>query len=625
MKKKLISVILLFLFFPLNTKADTINYDIKHYYINADIVENGDMKVTELIVLKGNFNGYIRDILYKNSKLSNDGYVNNSIYNAKGISIIEIAAKRTDSVDFVNDQNFIILTANQASNLGYLESSINDGKSYKMYFKSNNDTIAFKITYYLKDVIVAHEDVAELYWTFIGENYEDKIEDLQIRINLPTRDSTSNFRVWAHGDLAGEIKNEDNRSIIANLKKLDSYSSVDIRSTFDLSIMNGDIITKKNNDRALEKIIEVETKRANEANKERKEMKIKYYLILFLVIIWFIALIVAWIYVYLKYDKEYKKEFVAKYNREFIDDYNVEVIDYLFSKSISSNAMSASIMNLVYKKNIKVTEISSQNKKKEYEFSLLNNQNLTEAEICLIDFLFNTIGKDNKFTTIELKNYAKNTKTCEKFSSNYTRWKNKVIKEGVKQNFYEIQSKPKIFGILFFFICLLINIISIILKVVNIFIYIAFFFGIIFLIYTLTFNKRTKKGNEHYAKWTAFKNFLNDFGTFELKELPEIILWERYMVYATLFGLAKKVSKVMNVRIKEIQQNSVYMNDYGPTFMDWYIYDSINTSIVNSIQANTNTITSERVNSISSNGSGFGGGFSSGGGFGGGGGGGRGF
>ncbi len=618
--KKVLIIIGLFYFFPLFVKAGTVNYDIKHYYINANIRENGDLKVSELIVLKGNFKGYIRDILYKNSKLKDNGYENNSIYNANNIEILEVAAKKCNNTDFIDEKNFTILMSDQASNLGYIEKNILDGKSYKIYFEAHNEMVAFKISYILKDVIVAHEDVAEIYWTFIGENYDDRINDLQIRVNLPSKDYTNNFRIWAHGEMTGEIKAIDNQMIEAKVRELPAKSSVDIRSTFDLALINKNILAKKTNDQALKQIIEVETKRADEANQERQKMRIKYYIILGLIIGWLFSLIISWIYVYWKFDREYKKEFKAKYNREFIEEYNVEVIDYLFTKNITSNAMSASIMNLIYKKNIQVEAIEG--KKKAYLFTLINKDNLSNAETDLVDFLFNIVGEDNKFTTIELKSYAKSTKTCEKFSSRYQAWKNKVIDESKKQNFYEMHAKPKIIGLIYLVGAIFINVLALVLNVINPFTYIIVFLSIIFLIYTCCFTKRTKRGNEHYAKWLAFKNFLNDFGTFNIKELPEIALWERYMVYATLFGLAKKVSKVMNVKIKDIEKTGEYINyDY----MDWYIYDAINTSIVSSIDANTTAITSERVNSISSSGSGFGGGFSSGSGFGGGGGGGRGF
>ena len=147
----------------------------------------------------------------------------------------------------------------------------------------------------------------------------------------------------------------------------------------------------------------------------------------------------------------------------------------------------------------------------------------------------------------------------------------------------------------------------------------AFVFGI----YTMAFNKRTKKGNEHYRKWQAFKNFLNDFGTFDIKELPEIALWERYMVYAVIFGLAKKVQAAMNVKIKEFDINDPY---YNPYLNSWLYYD-LNYSLVSAINDSVaSSINAANAQSMSSSGSGFGGGFSSGGGGGfGGGGGGHGF
>lgn len=626
MKKIGLLLIVIFLL-PIIVSASDVEYDITNYYVDADILQNGNLEVTELIVLDGTFNGYIRDIKYKNSALTENNFEVNSNYNARGLELISIEAKKVNRVNFdvINDKDFKYLNGNQASNLGYVESTINDGKSYKMYFRADNDKVAFKITYLLKDVVVVHNDVAELYWTFIGSEYDDKMKDVQIKVNLPIKDNSSNFRVWAHGDLAGEVKKYDDSYVLATIKKLDAYSSIDIRTTFDLSVVNLELVNKKTNEVALPQIIEVEEKRAKIANEQRAEMKRKYNLVLGLNIIWYIGLIFCWVYIYLKYDKEYKSNFYSKYNRDFIDDYNVEVIDYLFNKNITSNAMSASILNLIYKKVIKVEEIPSENKKKEYTFHLLDKSKANETEQYLIDFLFSKVGSGDSFTTIALKNYAKKSSTCEAFSSSYTAWKNKVVEDGKKQNFYERKAAPKAIGGLLLILILILNGLAGILNVESFLCFVSIIIAVIFFLYTLIFNKRTIKGNDHYVKWKAFKKFLDDFGTFELKELPEMILWDRYMVYATIFGLAKKVSQAMNVHIEELQETGTYSNDYYPTFTDWYMFDSINNSITNSVQENLTAITRERANSVSSSGSGFGGGFSSGGGFGGGGGGGRGF
>ena len=342
------------------------------------------------------------------------------------------------------------------------------------------------------------------------------------------------------------------------------------------------------------------------------------------------VVLILGVFVYLKYAKSPKSGYYSKYNREFIDDYNVEVIDYLMNRKISPNALSASIMNLIYKKNIKVEEIKGKKKNKDYIFTLENTQNLNDSEKLLVDFLFDTVGKktgeDGKktFTTINLKNYADGTKTCNTFIKSYTNWKNSVLEDGVNEDFFETSSTPKVLGVIVLLIAIYLLMYIINNGIDYVFSYIAIFLAVIFFLFTLVVYKKTKKGSLHYAKWKAFKNFLNDFGAFDLKELPEIILWERYLVYATVFGLANKVEKSMNVHINEIDTSTLGI-DYYPIFYYINISPIINNSINSAINTAYNRQAANYANTHSSysSGGGFGGGFSSGGGFGGGGGGGR--
>ena len=71
------------------------------------------------------------------------------------------------------------------------------------------------------------------------------------------------------------------------------------------------------------------------------------------------------------------------------------------NSNITPNAMSASIMNLIYKKNIKAEKILEE--KDGYKFTLLNRDNLNETENYLVDFLFDRVGTNNEFTTSKLK------------------------------------------------------------------------------------------------------------------------------------------------------------------------------------------------------------------------------
>ena len=148
---------------------------------------------------------------------------------------------------------------------------------------------------------------------------------------------------------------------------------------------------------------------------------------------------------------------------------------------------------------------------------------------------------------------------------------------------------------------------------------------IIFLLYIILFTKKTERGIEHYTKWKAFKKFLLDFGRFDEKELPEIALWERYLVYASIFGIADKVQKTMKVKFNELGYNTSGDRDI---FFDYMLWAHLNSQINNTVHSSISTAqmsVAEVASTKYSSGGGFGGGFSGGGGFGGGGGGGRGF
>lgn len=629
MKIKYIILSLIILLIPTFVKASDVDYEITNYYIDSYILENGDLEIKELIVLNGSFNGYIRELATSNSVLSHSNKIDfehDAIYNASGIYDMKIGAKKVDDVSFdiFNDEfeKLEIGDSFSSNSKKTVVTKYSNYDEYKMYYRSNNESVAFLLDYKLDKAIVLHNDVAELYWQFIGNDFTDQINDLKIRIHLPNNDDSDFFKVWAHGDLTGEIKKENNKTVYAYVKYLYPNSPVDIRMTFDKNLITDTSKVKKSNEEALDLILKVEKERALEANRIRKRQQklvaIANYTGIFLIIFQIINII----YIYFKHDKEYKSNFNNDYYREFFDDFSVEVGDYILKRTITPNAMSASIMNLIYKKNIKAEKIE-EGKEDNYEFTLLNRDNLSDTEIKLVDFLFEKIGDNNKFTTEKLKKYAKSTKTYSDFNNTYTSWKNSVISDGKKLKIFETSIPNKIFNVLF---CLLVIFIGIIFSTnigLSIPYVIAAILSIIVVIYSLQVLKRTKYGNEQYLRLKASKKFLLDFGTFNIKELPEIALWERYMVYATLYGIASKVSKAMNVKIQEI---SDYENiqTFHTNYYNFQMCNIINSSISSAVSMANHTAMEVAASSMSSS-SGSGGGFSSGGSFGGGGGGGHGF
>lgn len=644
MRNKLIFLLVLFLipYCVYAQKVNDVNYDITAAYIASDVDIVGSMHIKEAIIVDGSLNGFERVINYRNNELkswtpnSEIDFSNSSIYNAKGMSLKKISSYKINESDIgfnvlsqVSDSFDEVSSASSGDSGIYTLSKTNDGMKIRVYNPNYSGYVVYYFEYYIDQAVVLHNDIAELYWQFIPTDF-DFIEDAHIQVTIPGLSTSEKFRFWAHGPLSGEIagisseKNNDGASlykgVIANVKYVNPGEGVDIRMTFDSSIVSlGSSMLNKSGVDGLAKIIEVEEIRANDANHRREVLRNRRYFMIGLDVLYLIGLIIIWIYIYIKLDKEYRVSFDAKYYREFTGDYDVEVVDFLMNKQVTTKAMSASIMNLIYKKKIEVIE--NPEDKNNPTLKLLTRENVSESEKKLISLLFDMVGKKKDSLTMkDLEKYSRRYSTAEKFLKKYDNWKDEVEMAANREDFFEDHTSKKIVSGCYLIIGTFLFIWSIIIDTSLLLALIIFFMNISFLIYILSFKKWTKKGREHYLKWSAFKNFLKDFGSFEDKELPEIKLWEKYLVYATVFGLAKQVQKTMRIKLTNMGYDQVYMHNYW-YYHDFYIGNRISETIN---RAHSSSIAAVSASS-SSSGGGYGGGFSSGGGFGGGGGSGHGF
>ena len=206
----------------------------------------------------------------------------------------------------------------------------------------------------------------------------------------------------------------------------------------------------------------------------------------------------------------------------------------------------------------------------------------------------------------------------------YTEWKNNAIAEGRNLNFFAGIHITQT-------ITLILGILSIAILWLNVSLdtgfipgYLSIVIGIAEAIYAMNYSFKTKEGALEYAKWQAFKRFLKDFGLLHEKELPEIALWGKYLVYATVLGCADEVEKAMKIHMETLNIESS-----SPLYLDYYytntlLHANLYSSIASSARTGISSSRSSIASSSTSSGSGFGGGSSFGGGsFGGGGGGGR--
>ena len=674
----LMFVFIISLVLPLTISA--YQEGISNYYIDMTVKSNGNLHVKELIILNGEFNGFERIINYKNNRLNNfDGSLNSfngsDIYNGTGINLISIKnldISGTRSFDLINNTGDLFKEVSNASTGDYGKYTLttrSNGETYRIYNPSKGNEKGFYIEYELINMGIVHNDIAE-----IGINLFDELTEyvnvLEMKIHIPGNKEL--LRGWAHGPLTGEIKLKGTDLIEVFASKINPNNPIDVRFAFDKNILSES--TKLSNVDALDKIIEVETVRANEANEKReqarKELELEatnavntaityptrnnyniaitkisylphgdiktnlqnqlnevlkivekreYRERLFIYVLfgtWTLGLIFLVVYFYKKHDKEYKAEFNVPYYRDFPTSYGPEVVGYLINKRITPNELSASILNLINKKVIKVEKIEGQ--KEDYLF--IKNivfTDLTQAENKVITLLFE--GQES----VKMSDFKRRASSSYvSFISDYDDWKLQATAISQAEDFYEINNK-KIWGVLYSLLGCFIGFYFMRDHLNFLFNLIIIVFGIISFIYFITVTKRTMKGNNDYHKWMGLKRFLKDFSTFDEKTLPEITLWGKYLVYAVPLGCAKKLSKAMQIKVSELNYDT-NIDMFDITYM-MHLNNVVNKTVVSSVQAAYNEKARvEAANSSSSSGGGFGGGFSSGGGsFGGGGGGGR--
>ena len=782
-------LLLLFILIPVKVKA----YGIENYYINANVLENGDLEVEEYYYLNGDYNGTTREIFYYNDSLmpfnsSLNYYGGSELNNGSNIEIEAIKGieqKSNFNFNNVDGDTFKEVSYASKGDYGVYERTKKLGGVFLKIYVPSTKHKAIYIKYKLKDMAVLHNDVGELFWTIFNSNSSESIGNLKITVNFPN--NKDEFRVWAHGPLYGEVKKDGNNKLVATVRGLGAYTALDVRSVFDKNVIKES--NKKSNVVALEKILNYEEDKANQANYKRaqniensfsycesyperscyeelaysvnlitdKEVKEKYLerleklheaVILkeqenaikavedaelfldyyhyeeaekrvavldegtlksdlenrlqvvenkvkekeyrrerILSGIWISLITIAIIiilYIYIKFDKEYKSEFDGDYYREIQDEYTPTLLSYLISKNITNDSISATVLQLINKKVILYEKDEKDNyilKKNNY-----GNSKLTSVEERVMKLLFDG---DDTLKLKEMKKLAKKNYTS--YKKNYENIINIAKIEAEKKNLYENEEKKKdregkkdlkwywivliilhctpMMAIALVIDVLLIPIlivykfvknvkdlkdgylpklmflkyivglyltIAYILEIVLIiislalshyykfslkFILIAFILQVILGVYVNKAKKRTEKANDDYHKWKAFKRFLNDFGKFDDKDLPEVSLWKEYLVYAHVLGVSKKLIKDM--KLKEVDALDDSFVDSG----DFYILSSTLNSTIHA--AYSTAVAAKRAHDYStssggggswSSGSGGGGGFSSGGSSGGGGG-----
>lgn len=629
LKKILTGFIITITLILLNSTSSEASLHLKNLDFTAQINEDGSMDVVET----WDVNVSDTNTLYKTFKIDKTKY--------SGISNVFV-----QDITSGTNKNFKKSDIWQYHlDKGHYFGGINNNNEYEIAWGVSIDTTTRKqylIRYTVKDVIKKYNDCAELYWQFVGSEFEISADSITGIIKLPNKVSNKDeLKVWGHTEyLNGEIYVTDLDIVEFNVNKYKSGNFVEVRIAMPTYVMSK--LENTSNINKIDSIIEQETEWANEAN-ARRDRRNKNFKLLILATIFVNTSIGIMFSKKIKKNKQFLEknpnilpEQQLEYYRELPDkeETPLEAVFILktgYKQSCLPNVFSATILNFALKGYIRIEQ---EGKTIKILLNKIKTDELTRDEKKVLEIL-RAASNNNELTMAELEKYIKNypsklmnlNSTFEKVSKTQASEKGKFDTNRFNK---QIVYAEKNVGYIFLLIIIITasiftigyaykNVQSMLITCTIIslafFIVVTIINLILNIKITTSFNGFTQKGINEQEQWKAFKKYMEDFSYLNEKEVPELVLWEKYLVFATAFGIADKVLKQLKVKYPELNDPDTIHSMI--LFNSMYNSNGFNTKFINSI----NTSTSRMYSSTYSSGSGGGGGFSGGGGFGGGGGG----
>lgn len=320
----------------------------------------------------------------------------------------------------------------------------------------------------------------------------------------------------------------------------------------------------------LDSILNEEQIWANEANiireKARKQVKALIYINIVIAIIFVIIVIKTIIKGKVDLELDYE-EYDIKYFRDIPNEKEatparalyMKCLDYTERLTNIGGVFAGTILDLVLKGFIEIEPIDSKSAKFKLKNSNIEELTYDESLIYGIIKLACEKSSEDSITTKELEKYCqKNYKAIyskiRELEASVKRYgKIKIDKDKMSlHNKYLIKSAIYfvagcfLVGIIMYFPTLCIS---------------AAILGIINFIYVHKIEVLTEEGYREKKEWNGLQKYMEDFSLLKDKEIPDLILWEKYLVYATTFGISKKVIEQLKVVYPQLMEDSTYMNE----------------------------------------------------------------
>jgi len=489
-------------------------------------------------------------------------------------------------------------------------------------FRLADTAATFRVDYIARAAAKRWDDIAELYWQFVGAETGVPCEHVRVTVHLPEGVTREQVRAWAHGPLWGDVAIGADASVTLSVDDLPPHTFVEGRLLFPAAALPAAGLTAGAREAH---VLATEQVGAEKANRQRLWARLRQALWAVLGLGAPLATLALVVTLYLKYGREPRPRFRAQYLRDIPQpSLPPALVAFIWRMGdVTNEDATATLLDLIDRDVIgierlvvKEERLFGKDETVTYRLELRDDQRggLLPYERHLVEFLFDDIAEGSSLVLGDLKELAK-AKRAE-FAAGVAEWRRLAAEEARSRRYLDATADRMAFwaAAAAFAAAVAAGAAAILSGWYWYFAGVPLAVALVFAARAV--KRRSAEAAELHAMYRALYRYMKDFGRLQEKPPDAVVLWKRFLVYAVVFGIADEVVKALQVRAPEVVSDPAF---YTMGFMMLTSSpggDPPFTTLSESFSQAVSVATSS-----SSSGSGGGGGFSGGGGGGGGGGG----
>lgn len=273
------------------------------------------------------------------------------------------------------------------------------------FFDASDARMVFELDYTVENGVQAYDDVAEVYWKYVAEDWEVDSANVTATIELPVPSGTSvtpgeNVRAWGHGPADGTVSVNEDGTVTYRVSQVLSGQYAEARVVFPVSWLanlDGEARLAHMGTTRLDTVMKEEKTWSDQANNQRM---IELELSIGIIIACVAALAVA-VALFMRFGREHKPDFTGKYWRDVPHEgMQPAVVGRLWRwNRESADDLTATLLLLASKDAVRITAGTYPNRKGKLIADYCITR--TEKAACVSDpleaaalrFLFDEVGK----------------------------------------------------------------------------------------------------------------------------------------------------------------------------------------------------------------------------------------